>query len=117
MLVIKVSIGCAATIWRVEARHERLQGADVGDALVAKRGIIGETRTLEDTDSRGEVVDTPGSAESGGNDGGGGDEIVGEAVVQVALCDSQQCALAKSEDAGQIMSPCPLHVPGARKHR
>ena len=42
-------------------------------------------RTLEDADGSGEVVDSPGSAESGGEDGGGGDEIVGEGVVQVAL--------------------------------
>ena len=87
MLVIKISIGCAATDWRVETRHERLQLAAAGDALAAERDMIGETRTLEDTDSRGEVVDTPGSAESGGDDGGGGNEIVGEAVVQVALYD------------------------------
>ena len=44
-----------------------------------------EKRTLENSDSRGEVVDTPGSAESGSDDRGGGDEIVGEAVVQVSL--------------------------------
>lgn len=44
-----------------------------------------EKRTLEDSDSRGEVVDTPGSAESGSDDCRGGDEIVGEAVVQVSL--------------------------------
>ena len=94
-----------------------MQHAAAGDALAAERDIIGETRTLEDTDSRGEVVDTPGSAESGGDDGGGGNEIVGEAVVQVALHGSQQCALAKSEDAGQVMNPRPSHVPGARKRR
>jgi hypothetical protein len=29
----------------------------------------GRRRTLENTDSGGEVVDTPGSAESGGDDG------------------------------------------------
>ena len=44
-----------------------------------------EKRTLENSDSRGEVVDTPGSAESGSDDRGGGDEIGGEAVVQVSL--------------------------------
>ena len=42
-------------------------------------------RTLKNSDSRGEVVDTPGSADSGGEDGGRGDEIVCEAVVQISL--------------------------------
>jgi hypothetical protein len=46
-----------------------------------------EKRTLENSDGRGEVIDTPGSAESGSDDRGGGDEIVGEAVVQVSLQD------------------------------
>jgi hypothetical protein len=41
--------------------------------------------TLKNSDGRGEVVDTPGSADSGGDDRGRGDEIVGEAVVQVSL--------------------------------
>ena len=41
--------------------------------------------TLENSDSRGEVVDTPGGAESSSDDGRGGDKIVGEAVVQVSL--------------------------------
>ena len=44
-----------------------------------------EKLTLENSDSRGEVIDTPGSAESGSDDCGGGDEIVSEAVVQVSL--------------------------------
>jgi hypothetical protein len=43
-------------------------------------------RTLENPDSGGKVVDTPGSFESGGDDRRRGDEIVGEAVVQVSLC-------------------------------
>jgi hypothetical protein len=55
--------------------------------------IFGYSHTLENSDGRGEVVDTPGSAESGGDDGGGGDEIIGEAVVQVSLCDCQLPAL------------------------
>jgi hypothetical protein len=43
--------------------------------------------TLKDSDSRGEVVNTPRSADSGGDDRRRGDEIVGEAVVQVSLCN------------------------------
>jgi hypothetical protein len=45
----------------------------------------GGGRTLEDADGGGEVVDSPGGPEGGGQDGRGGDEIVGEGVVQVAL--------------------------------
>lgn len=46
--------------------------------------------TLEDTDGRRKVVDTPGCADSSGDDGGGGDEIIGEAVVQVSLHANQR---------------------------
>lgn len=42
-------------------------------------------RTLEDAHRGGEVVDPPGSPESSGQDGGGGNKVVGEGVVQVAL--------------------------------
>jgi hypothetical protein len=42
-------------------------------------------RTLEDTDGGREVVNTAGGLESGREDLNGGNEIVGEAVVQVAL--------------------------------
>jgi hypothetical protein len=42
-------------------------------------------RTLENTDSGGEVVDTAGGLQGGAENLNGGDEIVGEAVVQVAL--------------------------------
>lgn len=49
-------------------------------------GFGWEFRTLEDPDSGGEVVDSPRSPEGSGNNGGRGDEIVGEGVVQVALC-------------------------------
>ena len=42
-------------------------------------------RTLEDTDSSGEVVDTAGSLQGSSEDLNGGDKIVSEAVVQVAL--------------------------------
>lgn len=48
--------------------------------------ICGNLRTLENADSGSEVVDTAGSLEGSGDDGNGGDEIVGEGVVQVALC-------------------------------
>lgn len=44
-----------------------------------------EMHTLEDSDRSGEVVDAAGGAESGNDDGGRGDEIVCEGVVQVAL--------------------------------
>jgi hypothetical protein len=50
-------------------------------------------RTLKNSDSRGKVVDTPGSADSGGDDRGRGNEIVGEAVVQVSLYIVSQVAL------------------------
>lgn len=49
--------------------------------------------TLKNADSRGKVVDTPRSADSRGDDGGRGDEIVGEAVVQVSLHVVSQIAL------------------------
>lgn len=41
--------------------------------------------TLEHPDGGGEVVDPAGGLEGSGEDLNGGDEIVGEAVVQVAL--------------------------------
>lgn len=42
-------------------------------------------RTLEDPHGGGEVVNPPGGLERGSAHAGGGDEIVGECVVQVAL--------------------------------
>lgn len=42
-------------------------------------------RTFKDADGSGKVVDSAGGLEGSGDDGGGGDEIVGEGVVQVAL--------------------------------
>jgi hypothetical protein len=66
------------------------------DARAQENNVFGGSRTLENSDGRGEVVDTPGSAESGGDDGGRGDEIVGEAVVQVSLRNCQLFALAWS---------------------
>lgn len=52
-------------------------------------------RTLKDADGGREVVDPPSGAESGGEDGGGGDEIVGESVVQVALWGGEDGGLAE----------------------
>lgn len=51
----------------------------------ALRGGLNGDRTLEDPHGGGEVVDPPGGLERGGAHAGGGDEIVGEGVVQVAL--------------------------------
>lgn len=48
-------------------------------------GIGWLAHTLEDADGSGEVVDTAGSLQGSAEDLNGGDEIVGEAVVQVAL--------------------------------
>jgi hypothetical protein len=55
------------------------------DLRFLSQGVMCGLRTLEDSDSRGEIVDAPGGLESGGDDRGRGDEIVGEAVVQVSL--------------------------------
>ena len=41
--------------------------------------------SLEDPHGGREVIDSPGSFEGGGHDGDGGDEIVGEGVVEVSL--------------------------------
>ena len=41
--------------------------------------------TFEDTDGSAKVVDPSGGLEGGGKHRGGGDEIVGEGVVEVAL--------------------------------
>ena len=49
-------------------------------------GIWG--RTFKDADGSGEVVDTTGSAEGSNDHGWGGDEIVGEGIVQVTLLPS-----------------------------
>jgi hypothetical protein len=42
-------------------------------------------RTLEDANGSGEVVHPPGGLQGSDENGGRGDEIVGESVVQVAL--------------------------------
>lgn len=44
-------------------------------------------RTLKDADGGGKVVDPSGGLEGSGDDRGGGDEIIGEGVVQVALAN------------------------------
>ena len=44
-----------------------------------------QVRTFENADSSSKVVDSPGGLEGGGDDGGRGDEVVGEGVVEVAL--------------------------------
>jgi hypothetical protein len=58
-------------------------------ALVAKPCdcVPIEERTLKDADGSSKVVDPPGGLESGGNDRGGGNEIISEGVVQVALAN------------------------------
>lgn len=50
-------------------------------------GVVGVMvwHTLKDADGGGVVVDTSCGAESGREDRGGGDQVVGEGVVQVAL--------------------------------
>jgi hypothetical protein len=53
--------------------HEKLQRGGLSGAKLA--------RTLKDADGSREVVDPPSSPESSSQDGRGGDEIVGEAVV------------------------------------
>ena len=45
----------------------------------------GEIYTLKDTDGSWEVVYTSGSTESGHDDGGSWDQVVGECIVKVAL--------------------------------
>jgi hypothetical protein len=47
--------------------------------------MLDAKRTLEYPDGGREVVDAPGGSEGGDDDAGGGHEIVGEGVVEVAL--------------------------------
>jgi hypothetical protein len=77
-------------------RSETCAFAELWHALAQDNSVFGGSRTLENSDGRGEVVNTPGSAESGGDDGGRRDKIVGEAVVQVSLRNIQLYALACS---------------------
>jgi hypothetical protein len=60
----------------------------VGFRSWGERGYFpasGLDSTLEDPDGGGEVVDSPRGTQGGRDDGGRGDEVVGEGVVQVAL--------------------------------
>ena len=50
-----------------------------------RRVAMGEKHTLEYPDGGGEVVDAPGGSEGSDDNAGGGDKIVGESVVEVAL--------------------------------
>lgn len=60
--------------------------------------------TLEDTDGSGEVVDTASSLQGSAEDLNGGDEIVGEAVVQVSL------AIVSSLVLFAPVYNCPRHI-------
>lgn len=65
---------------------------------IGGRGVVGTSKTghtLENSHSRREVVDAARGAKSGGDDGGRGDEIVGEAVVEVPLALCQFAALSR----------------------
>lgn len=53
----------------------------------------GVSHTLENADGSGVVVDTASGVQSRGEDLNGGDEIVGEAVVQVALNEESRLAV------------------------
>ena len=75
----------------------------------------GLSRTLEDPDGGGVVVDSPGSPEGGGEDGGRGDEIVGEGVVQVALWLGIESAGPGHEDELGAWAGQAEGIPGARK--
>lgn len=59
--------------------------------------------TFEDAHGGGEVVDAAGGPEGGGQDLDGGDEIVGEAVVEVALdrCVSVRVELGGCGESGR----------------
>lgn len=48
---------------------------------------MGGLHTLEDADGGGKVVDSPGGLQSGGDNGRGGDQVVSEGVVEVALLE------------------------------
>ena len=57
---------------------------------------------LKDTDGGGVVVDTPAGAESRLNDLGGGDEVVGEAVVEAALELKEVLYRVKEADVARV---------------
>lgn len=105
------------------------EGVNEPACVYCAYGLLGaeswhwRSRTLEDSDSRGEVVDTPGSAESGSDDRRRGDQIVGEAVVEVSLCVCQSAMPllirldhhlpARSGDSGAHATD----IPEARRRR
>jgi hypothetical protein len=84
VLIIEVSLVVARLERRVLIGLRLPEGAHMH--IRRDCGCGGRVRTLEYPDSRGEVVDTPGGADSGGEDGGRGDQIVCETVVQISLC-------------------------------
>jgi hypothetical protein len=74
-------------------------------------------RTLKDPHGGGEVVDASGSAQSGDDDRGGGDEIVGEAVVQVTLTSGLAHAqLFSSHVPSTQLRHAFRNIPEARRH-
>jgi hypothetical protein len=94
-----------------------MPGVLVRDVLGWRQDVgVVAWRTLEDPHGGGEVVDPPGSAQGGDDDRGRGNEIVGEAVVQVPLSVYQLIApfppVLSSPDTARH-----ANVPGARKHR
>ena len=54
-------------------------------SLPGRRRCFHAERTLEYPDGGREVVDAPGGSEGSDDNAGGGDEIVGESVVEVTL--------------------------------
>jgi hypothetical protein len=76
---------------------------------------IGLGRTLENANGGREVVDPPGGPESSGEDGGGGNEIVGEGVVQVALWWKFESAEAGHEVGHRTTTGKVGGIPGAQK--
>jgi hypothetical protein len=67
--------------------------------------------TFKDSDGSGVVVDSASGLESGDNDRGGGDQIVGKGVVQVALLGRFESGIGLVD--GRVGS---VYVPEARKH-
>lgn len=70
-------------------------------------------RTLEDPHGSGEVVDPPGGLERGGAHAGGGDEVIGKGVVQVAL--RVVWVSAASSSAGRAAPQLGFSLPGAQR--
>lgn len=71
--------------------------------------------TLKDADGSGVVVDTSCGAKSGREDGGGGDQVVGKGVVQVAL-GGEGCSVSLVVEVGGRRGRGGDVIPGARKH-